>query len=386
MDSSRIYATWPDGVFSYECRGCGDCCKGLGIGLDAAGGQVARLVRLYPATAPFLRKRGSTWTAFNPRGRCWFFDDSGLCRIESDHGRATKPASCRLFPFNRVFRLGSWVIVDYNSVVCPLRALPDDAVEVGSSGRVSHAEVIDEIASVADPGVVGTELPAEDAEAEGRALVTRERAIAAACFAAARAGTPAGEVDTVWRAQVRNGTPAQARARVGRAFEALSGVPWRLPAEPTLTAALWLTPSLRFNELYGPRRYGPRHELAGALADMWLAWLGALAAGAELAGRTLDLREATSIWSEVVPLAYLAARWADAPTLEPGPVELPGAGDPEDLVRRTAQAWVDNRSRRQPLANILAPILDGRSPAERAATARMLEPLLPRVRWRRPRR
>ena len=122
MVAESRYFTWPDGALSYDCVGCAECCKGLGIGLDAAGGQVARLVEAYPELTAFLRKRGSTWTAFNPRGRCWFLDPEGLCRIEREHGRAVKPASCRLFPFNRVFRLGGTLIVDYNSVICPLRA------------------------------------------------------------------------------------------------------------------------------------------------------------------------------------------------------------------------------------------------------------------------
>ncbi|MEN8263417.1 MAG: YkgJ family cysteine cluster protein, partial [Nitrospirota bacterium] len=88
-------------------RDCGACCKGLGIGLDATAGQVGELTGHYPELIPFLRKRGDTWTAFNPRGNCWFIDGDGLCRIEVDHGRETKPASCRLFPFNRIWLLNS---------------------------------------------------------------------------------------------------------------------------------------------------------------------------------------------------------------------------------------------------------------------------------------
>src|SRR5690606_1652920 len=147
------YFTWPDRGLAYECRGCGACCKGLGIGLDGSGGQVEQLVQLYPDLTGFLRKRGRTWTAVNPRGRCFFFDDQGLCRIEGDHGRAAKPASCRLFPFNRIFRLGAFTIVDYNSVVCPLQPATDG---------VAHADVLAEIATVKDPAVIGTELVAGD--------------------------------------------------------------------------------------------------------------------------------------------------------------------------------------------------------------------------------
>ena len=174
----HVYFTWPDRRFRYECRGCGACCKGHGIGLDVAGGQLVQLVARRPEIVPFLRRRGEAITAFNPRDRCWFLDDGGLCRIETEDGRAAKPASCRLFPFNRVFRLGSYTIVDYNSVICPLTA-------AAAGDGVAHADVLAEIESIADPSIVGTPLPARDAEREGRELVETERAIAAAAFSAA---------------------------------------------------------------------------------------------------------------------------------------------------------------------------------------------------------
>src|SRR5215510_2868061 len=182
----RVYFTWPDGRMRYECRGCGACCKGHGIGIDVVAGQLVQLVAKRPELVAFVRRRGDAITAFNPRDRCWFLADDGLCRIEVEDGRAAKPASCRLFPFNRVFRLGAYTIVDYNSVICPLT--------VGDDG-IAHAEVAAEIAAIADPAVVGTSLPARDADAEGRAFVETERAIAAALFAAP------GDLAAGWAAQ-----------------------------------------------------------------------------------------------------------------------------------------------------------------------------------------
>jgi hypothetical protein len=387
MDPSRIYFTWPDGRFQYDCRGCGACCKGLGIGLDAAAGQVERLVGLYPGMVPFLRKRGHTWTAFNPRGRCWFLDDAGLCRIETDHGRDVKPASCRLFPFNRIFRLGSWTIVDFNSVICPLQAVSTPGAgsdpAPGAGGAVSHASVLADIEAVRDPAIVGTPLPAEHPEQEGQQLVARERAIAGACFAAA-AAPGMGAVAGAWQAQGGEGALERTLAPLGRALALLTGAAWRAPDHGTLASCLWITPSLRFNELYGPRQYGPRAELAGVLADVWLAWLHVCALGADMAGRSLDLREATSLWAETMPLAHLAARWQAAPTMTPGPVELPGVEDARGVVRRLAEACVANRARAS-LGALLAPLLDDVPAIERAALARLVEPLLPRIRWRRAR-
>ena len=359
----RVWFTWPDRGFSYRCEGCGACCKGLGIGLDVAGGQLDALVAKRPAIAAYVRRRGAALTVFNPRDRCWFLADDGLCRIETEDGRAAKPASCRLFPFNRVFRLGTWTVVDYNSVVCPLR--------VGGDGTVAHADVWAEIAEVADAAIVGTPLPAGDAEREGRELVERERALSAACFAAAAAG----DLAMAWTAQAGAASLDDARAAVDAASLAITGAPWRAPAGATLAAALWLTPSRRFNELSGPRAGNARPAIVAALPRMWLAWLGHVAEGAALAGRDLGLQELTTIWSEQVPLTALAARWTEAPALKPGPIELPGV-DPGNLVRRIGQACVDNRKAKRPAGELVAPILAAASVIDRVAAIKSAEALL----------
>jgi len=334
----HVYFTWPDRRFHYDCRGCGACCKGHGIGLDVAGGQLVQLLARRPALTAFLRRRGDAITAFNPRDRCWFLADDGLCRIEVEDGRPAKPASCRLFPFNRIFRIGPYTVVDYNAVVCPLR--------VGDHGT-SHAEIAAEIATITDPALIGTPLAARDPDAEGRAFVDTERAIAAAVFSAP------GDLPTAWAAQADAPALPHERAIATAAFTTLLGTPWQPPSLPTLTAATWLTPSLRFNELYGPRQYAPRSAMAPILARMWLAWLGFAALGEQLAGRPLGLQELTTLWAEQAPLMHVVARWTDAPVLKPGPIDLPGI-DPNNLVRSLAQAFVHNRKPKQPLGTLIA--------------------------------
>lgn len=378
----RVYFTWPDRRFRYECRGCGACCKGHGIGLDVAGGQLVQLIARRPEIVPFLRRRGEAITAFNPRDRCWFLDDGGQCRIELEDGRAAKPASCRLFPFNRVFRLGSYTVVDFNSVICPLTAGEDE-------GGIAHADVLAEIESIADPSIVGTPLPARDAETEGRELLETERAIAAAAFAAAGAAArgadpadPAGLADPAgalaalaqaWGAQADAAALETERAAADAALRAIAGAPWRIPSGPTLAAALWLTPSMRFNELYGPRQYAPRSAMPPVLARMWLAWLGFAALGEALAGRPLGLQELTTLWSEQAPLMHAVARWTETPALKPGPVELPGV-DPGGLVRRLGQAFVDNRKAKRTLAELVGRL--GDEPAARVAALKSADALL----------
>lgn len=360
IDPARVLFTWPDRGLSYDCRGCGACCKGHGIGLDAAGGELERLVTAYPEVAAFARRRGPALTVFNPRDRCWFLEDTGLCRVEREQGRATKPAACRLFPFNRVFRLGTWTVVDFNSVICPLRPGDGDA----------HADVLAEIDAITDAAIVGTALPASDPEAEGKVLVERERAIAAACFIAAASG----DLAAAFTAQA---TAALATAQPGIAdgFAAITGAPWRAPHGDTLAAALWLTPSMRFNELYGPRQYTSRTWMPSLLPGMWLTWLGFAALGETLAARPLSMQELTTIWSEQAPLMHACARWNDAPSLKPGPVDLP-AGDPDKIVRRLAQACIDNKKARLPLGTLLSPLLAPRQPADRVALVKLADATL----------
>ena len=357
-----IYFTWPDRRLRYECRSCGACCKGHGIGLDVSGGQLVQLVARRPAIAAFLRRRGDTVTAFNPRDRCWFLADDGLCRIEVEDGRDAKPASCRLFPFNRVFRIGAYTIVDFNSVICPLQAAP-------AGEGISHAEIEAEIASIHDPAVVGTRLPARDPEVEGKAFVETERAIAAQLFVAAETS----DLVAGWGAQADGTAFERERAVLEEAFRAITHRPFATPTAPTLAAALWVTPSLRFNELYGPRQYAPRSTMAPVLARMWLAWLGFAAQGEELAARALGIQELTTLWSEQAPLLHTCARWTEVPSLKPGPIELPGV-DPGGHVKALAQRCVDNRKAKQSLGALVATLPD--DPVARVTSLKLAESIV----------
>ena len=341
MAGERVYFTWPDRRFRYECRGCGACCKGLGIGIDVVAGQLVQLVAKRPELAAFVRQRGHAITAFNPRDRCWFLADDGLCRVEVEDGRAAKPASCRLFPFNRVFRAGAYTIVDYNSVICPLQLV--------DAGGISHDEILAEIATIQDPAIIGTPLPPDDA------LFDVELALASKLFA----GDDAVAGDAV----------------VEEAFAALVLAPWRLPAAATLANALVLTPSLRFNELYGPRQYAPRERMQPVLARMWLAWLGFAALGEQLAQRSLGLQELTTLWSEQAPLMHVIARWDRVPRLDPGPVELPSV-DPKSIVRRLGERCVSNRKDKRPLGELLAISLRDADAPTRVAAMKLADPIM----------
>ncbi|MBK9032462.1 MAG: YkgJ family cysteine cluster protein [Myxococcales bacterium] len=360
IDPGGVYFTWPDRGLSYACAGCGACCKGLGIGLDVAGGQLTALAARRPEIVPFLRRRGDATTLWNPRDRCWFLEGDGLCRIEVEDGRAAKPASCRLFPFNRVFTLGAITVVDYNSVICPLR--------VGGAAPVAHADILAELATIVDPAIVGVTLPAD---VDGAAILAGERALADQVFAIAAA--PGDD----WEARLvaALGADGDAAASV-RGLLAALGMAAPRPLPPaTRAAALTLIPSLRFNELWGPRQYAPRAVMRGKLAGMTLAWLELAGVGAAIAGRELGMQELTTLWSEQAAVMYAAARWGDVPRLRPGPLELPSS-DPGGLVRALGQACVDNRKAGRTLAAIAGPILAAASAIERVTALKLAEPVL----------
>jgi hypothetical protein len=235
-------------------------------------------------------------------------------------------------------------------VICPLAVVGE--------GGVSHAEVLAEIDTIQDAAIVGTSLPGSGA------VIDREQAIAKALFAATDGAS-------AWAAQESSPIPGEL---VEGAFETL-GLPWRDPGAATLANAIALTPSMRFNELFGPRQYASHDRMPPLLARMWLAWLGFAALGEALAKRPLGLQELTTLWSEQAPLMHVIARWDARPALKPGRIELPSV-DPGSLVRTLAQHCIDNKGRRtlgDLISSVVGPAKDA---AIRVAAVRLAEPVV----------
>ncbi len=346
MERERVYFTWPDRRFRYECRGCAACCKGYGIGVDVVAGELVQLVTKRPEVAAFVRKRGDTMTVFNPRDRCWFLEDDGMCRVEREDGRSAKPAACRLFPFNRMFRGGTLLVIDYNSVLCPLQVAP-------AGEGIAHADVLAEIDAVKDPNLTGTVEPDDP-------LFAAERAIADAMFASPT-------FDAAWTAQ--GGT---ARDAFTSAFETIVGIPWAVPGAATLEAAVLLTPSLRFNELYGPRQYAPRAKMPPLLARMWLAWLGFAALGERLAARALGVQELTTLFVEQSSVMHAIARWNDTPHLKPGTFRV----TPDPLAKAFAEVCTNNRKPARSLGDLITQTLGSEPPVARIAALKGAEQII----------
>ena len=115
------------GFQSYDCTGCGDCCRGRFAILITEGDKAAIDLQEWSAEElglngkPLLTRRGAEYQiAHRPDGSCIFLQDDGLCRIHAKFGEPAKPLACRLYPF-RFIPLGDQVRVDVR-FDCPATA------------------------------------------------------------------------------------------------------------------------------------------------------------------------------------------------------------------------------------------------------------------------
>ena len=289
----EIYFTFPDGALRYDCAACGQrCCRGAGFAFAAE--ELVPLLLRAPSLAPHLQLRaGGTFQAVDLTERCWFLGDSGFCDLEVAHGREAKPSTCRLFPFNRVFRVGEVRIVDVNSVLCPVEAAPH-----GDGTR--HADLAREIEGLAGSPLV--DVPAWlPMELDGDWL-ERERRIARAAAVdpdPSSLAAVAGDGGT--------GPLAAAWARV-YGISAAEIEPLERAVAPSLAL---LYASLRWNAIFS--RGAPPFPRSIAELPRRLRALTFLAAlAARSLGRAPSLRGITELSRAQAPLLSLLTRF-DAP-------------------------------------------------------------------------
>lgn len=266
----ETYFTFPDGGLRYDCAACGQrCCRGKGIAFSAP--ELLDLGRRAPSVLPFLRLRsygsGGTADAANFTDGCWFLQADGLCAIETGHGRDAKPGTCRLFPFNRVYRVGDVLVVDVNTLLCPVQPAGD------GGGGVRHAALLGEIQALAGSPLVAGPAPEPPGLPADWLAVERDVAAAPALLEGE------GEGDAAAWSRVY-GIEAEER----EALEAQVSPLVRL-----------LLPSLRFRRLFSSRR-APYAEEAARLPrrTRGLLFLGALALRST--GRAPSLRTLSEIW------------------------------------------------------------------------------------------
>ena len=109
-DDTRL--AFIDGSLDYDCSACPEnCCRGMGFG-GREPGAFGTLIDAHPELLPWIQYREQGLAVLGtPESGCLFLDNNGLCRIESTSGRTAKPEICIMFPFNRLGRIGSHLIV-----------------------------------------------------------------------------------------------------------------------------------------------------------------------------------------------------------------------------------------------------------------------------------
>lgn len=359
-----LFFTFLDGAFRYDCAACGQaCCRGKGIAIDA-GQELVQLVRRVPQLAPMVLPMAGGYVRLpDATDGCWFLRGDGMCSYEQTHGRAAKFATCRLFPFNRVFRAGAVRVVDYNSVVCPLQ----DAY--GSGTGVTYSEIQADLQAAGDSPLVNsaTDLPEGARELRWHALeqgileasaahIEAPDYIAFAEFQSARSQRHLGEVHIA--------------SEEGGLFElvdlwariygvATKSEEWHRLAAPTARALTLLTPSLRFNALFKRGAGTYRQQLPGLPQKLLATWfLGTLAAQAAAASAheaspVLSLRALTELHQAHAALRDLLAR-IDAPAILDRP--LTATDMPEDVaaaLRTLSRSLTGREASRHPLGKWL---------------------------------
>ena len=296
-----LHFAFADGAIGYDCVACGArCCKGLGFALGAD--ELVPLLARAPALAPFAQPVRGAVHMLDLEDGCWALGDDGQCGIERAHGRAAKPSTCRLFPVNRLVRMGAALVVDLQLTHCPL-----------VDARTAPRTIIrwDEIA--------------RDLEAAGSGAIASDGRLPAgapddwlAREAAARDGaaswTPTREGAEAWRRFYDVGDDEAAR------LEAALLPLYRL-AMPSLRMNLLTLPGA---PPYPRLERGMEAQLA---AGLWLAVLSARA------GRAPSLRGIAELWRALPLVRDLLVRWETRVTLANGVA-------PDSTPPEVAAAWV----------------------------------------------
>ncbi|MBX9719832.1 MAG: YkgJ family cysteine cluster protein, partial [Candidatus Obscuribacterales bacterium] len=105
-DVVTVVIKTPRGI-RFDCSGCGNCCLQWPVPLTP--GDIAAIDKHQPAGQPSLTRRlpagrlnMQTFTHSLEKkadGRCIFLTDENRCELHAQHGEASKPSMCRLFPY-----------------------------------------------------------------------------------------------------------------------------------------------------------------------------------------------------------------------------------------------------------------------------------------------
>ena len=302
-DLGALHFAFADGAIGYDCVTCGArCCKGLGFALGRD--ELVQLLAHAPRLAPFAQPSRGAVHMIDLEDGCWALEDDGRCGVERAHGRAAKPSTCRLFPVNRLLRVGGAIVVDLQLTHCPL---VDARTSPGPRTVIRWDEIAREL---------------EETGVDAIAMDARAPAEAPADWLTREAGPRDGAEG--WR-------PAEgtARAAWARFFDVEAAEAARL-GEAVLPLYRLAMPSLRMDLLtlpgappYERLMRGIEPQLA---AGVWLAILSAHA------GRAPSLRGIAELWRAMAPVRELLVRWETRVTLANGVA-------PASTPAEVAAAW-----------------------------------------------
>lgn len=284
------YFTFADGRLDYDCAACRQrCCRGKGFALDLR--ESTPLLAHEPGLAAHLRLgRGGALMAFDVTDGCWFLEDDGRCRLERSRGRAAKPLTCKLFPFNRIYRVGEVRVVDMNSVLCPL--------EPARGQGVTHEEIEREIGELEGSPLL--DVAAWQPMALDSAWLERERA-------AARVAIDQARSPDAMAAAMGDAAAASLARAWSRFFDMTESERQSLEPEVAAHVAL-LAPSLRWNLLFR-KEARPYTETLTELPRRLraLTFLGTQAL--RMTGRLPGLRSLSEMWQGEGQALDVLTRW-----------------------------------------------------------------------------
>lgn len=368
----RSYFTFPDGVLGYDCARCGQrCCRGKGIALTAD--ELVPLARRAPSVAGQLRLRaGGSVHATDLTDGCWFLAGDGRCAVEVEEGRRAKPATCRLFPFNRVYRVGEVRVVDVNTTLCP--------IEVVADGGARHAELAAEIDVEAGRGSPLVDVPLPVPPELPATWVDDEEAIARRLHAlASRGSDETGDALDALAEALGLGDAAAARRRAlgWAALAGLDAAALAAHARRALPSVALALPSWRVGRLFSPRP-APWPIAVAAVASRAHALLALAASAVAASGAPPSIRGVTELAHDGAQALEIIARWDD-PVAAPATfaVDVPPALQPGLGAALGAAFRPGPSGARRTLGEIAAVAAAALPPEARPLTLALVGALLP---------
>lgn len=364
-----IYFAFLDGAFRYDCGRCGQaCCRGKGVAL-AAQRELVPLLRRVPEMGPLLQPLPGGYVKLpDVTDGCWFLASDGMCSYERSHGRDAKFTTCRLFPYNRVFRVGATQVVDVNSVVCPI----EDAL--GSGHGTSHAELTAELEAIGKNPLTESQvnLPAGARELRWRELEITLRDDSAQFVCEPDFVKLARHMQQVTEKHL--GLRGELPDMVGQVASYLSAFYGSLssPHAPATARALTLlTPSLRFNGLFRKGADDYRRLIQSQPLQLLSTYVLSQKAAATW-NRPLSLRALTELHQAQTELRSLLARLHEPAQLT-SPIfapELPPSL--QDAAKQITDRLSRPQASKQSVGEVLVQIAQSLPPTDRVLVPALL--------------